>query len=96
MEQNRTLQLRQRSGSGTGLEEARTHRGQQLAPDLEPHTRPQHTQRVPPLGTYATSGVQSHPPGPCVGPQTPPPVQWGGEKPAMAAPPSCLSQIGRS
>lgn len=96
MEQNRTLQLRQRSGSGTGLEEARTEGSswpQIWSPTQGPSTLSacHPWAYTPPLGCRAThQGLLSalrHPP--C-------PVQWGGEKPAMAAPPSRLSQIGRS
>lgn len=90
MEQNRTLQLRQRSGSGTELEEARTHTGQQLAPAHSARATPGHIRHLwgaePP--TRALCRPSDTPP--------PRPVQWVGEKPAMAAPPSCLSQIGRS
>lgn len=99
MEQNRTLQLRQRSGSGTELEEARTHTGQQLAPDLEPYTRkaPAHSARATPGHIRHLWGAEPPTRALCRPSDTPPrPVQWVGEKPAMAAPPSCLSQIGRS
>lgn len=80
MEQNRTLQLRQRCGSGTELEEARTHTGQQLAPDLEPYTRkaPAHSARATPGHIRHLWGAEPPTRALCRPSDTPPPAQYSG------------------